>query len=242
MEDEAVIRQQMDETRNSLTEKLETLEQKVVDTVEDTTSAVKETVETVKDSIEETVTAVKDTVAETVDTVKESMREGVETVKSWFDVPDLVDRHPWAMMAGSVATGFCLERTFLPAASKAAAHKEETEAESHFPSAKTARTPHHMNGGRKEHKERHKKASWLHDLGPEIDKLKGLALGALIGLGREMLLRAAPEHLGQQLAEVVDNITRKLGGQPLPGADLEQLQPAHAGSEKESNGREARRF
>ena len=133
MEDELVIRQKMEDTRTSLTDKLETLEGKVAETVEGTTEAVTETVATVKESITETVEAVKDSVEETVTAVKDTVEEGIETVKSVFDVPHWVEQYPWPVMAGSVAVGFCLERyltseaeVLLPQAQSApAAHANE---------------------------------------------------------------------------------------------------------------------
>ena len=85
MENECeVIRQQMDETRTAMTDKIETLEQQVVDTVQAASAAVSETVQTVKDSVHETV----------------------ETVKDTFDLPRQVERRPWTMMAGATALGY----------------------------------------------------------------------------------------------------------------------------------------
>ena len=75
MENEDLIRKKMEETRTSLTEKLETLEEQVAGTVQGATAAVSDTVETVKDSVEETVSTVKDTVQETVGTVKDTVQE-----------------------------------------------------------------------------------------------------------------------------------------------------------------------
>src|SRR5262245_3254490 len=89
------IRQQMDATRSSLTEKLEVLEQKVSSTVDVATTAVEDTVATVKESVEASATAVKDSVAASVHTVAEA-----------FDLGRQVQRHPWAMVGGSVAVGF----------------------------------------------------------------------------------------------------------------------------------------
>src|SRR5262249_38838293 len=92
-----VIRQQMEETRAALSEKLETLEQQVVGTVKDARAAVTDTVETVKGAVHDTV----------------------ETVKETFDVSRQVERHPWAMLGGSIALGFLggrlYERLEVPA-------------------------------------------------------------------------------------------------------------------------------
>jgi ElaB/YqjD/DUF883 family membrane-anchored ribosome-binding protein len=102
MDDEDMIRGQMEDTRTSLTDKLETLEHQVSDSVHDATSNVADTVEAVTDSVQDTVASVK----ETVTAVKESMRQGVSAVKAFFDIKDHADRHPWAVMGGAVVVGY----------------------------------------------------------------------------------------------------------------------------------------
>jgi len=96
MENETdVIRDQMLETRTSLTEKLEALEEKVVSTVQGTTESVQEAVQAVTESVQDTVT-----------NVSESVQDTVESVKSTFDIRQHVEAHPWAMFGGAVAIGF----------------------------------------------------------------------------------------------------------------------------------------
>lgn len=248
MDDEKMIREQMEETRTSMTEKLETLENKVADTVQEATSAVSETVTTVKDSIQDTVAAVTGTVQDTVTTVKDTLHEGVESVKSMFDVPHLVEQHPWSAVACSLAVGFCLERTFGKA--KAASMTEKmseasapTPGQPTFPGAafqgaaalqsRQGKGHHGSNGGHHGHAKhghaaRDKPASksiWGL-LGPELEALKGLALGAMFGMAREMLVKAVPPEMGERLKDIMDNVTTKLGGKPFekpfgdqPGAE-----------------------
>jgi len=57
----------MEETRASLTEKLGTLEQKVVGTVENATTVVTETVDAIKETVHETVATVQDGVKDSVE-------------------------------------------------------------------------------------------------------------------------------------------------------------------------------
>jgi hypothetical protein len=57
--------------------------------------------------------------------------------------------------------------------------------------------------------------SLLKTLSPDIDKLKGLALGAAVGFVRDYVKRTAPSDLGSHLANFFDSVTTKLGGQPL---------------------------
>jgi ElaB/YqjD/DUF883 family membrane-anchored ribosome-binding protein len=94
-----LIERQMEETRESLTEKVSLLEQQVTSKIQSATDAVQETVETVKSAVTETVDAVKGTVQHSV----ESVSEGVKEV---LDVPKHVRDHPWAMVGGATAAGF----------------------------------------------------------------------------------------------------------------------------------------
>jgi len=87
MDNEDAILHQMEDTRTSLTDKLETLEKKVADTVQGATTNVASTVEAVKDSVQDTVTSVKDRVKET------------------FDVPEHIRHRPWAAVAGATVVG-----------------------------------------------------------------------------------------------------------------------------------------
>jgi hypothetical protein len=89
MDDEDVIRGQMEDTRTSLTDKLETLEQQVSGSVHEATINVADTVEAVKDSVQDTVASVK----ETVIAVKESISQGVSAVKGFFDITEHANRH-----------------------------------------------------------------------------------------------------------------------------------------------------
>src|SRR5262249_31653769 len=174
-----VIRQQMEQTRTALTEKLETLEQQVVGTVQGATTAVAETVENVKDAVQQTV-----------DTVKDSVQETVETVKETFDLARQGDRHPWLMLGGSAAVGelgaYLLRES---SSTKAGPGRFGTES----PPRAVWSTPQSngglSNGGLRDYpsalderaSSASSRSSWLGTLsetyGEEIGKLKGLALG-----------------------------------------------------------------
>src|ERR1700722_12482070 len=100
METEERIHQEMQETRVALAEKLILLEGKVAGTVEQVTTAVTDTVEAIKDSVQETKA--------TVSVVNETVQDSVKSVQDCLDVNAQVQAHPWWVMAGSVAAGFCL--------------------------------------------------------------------------------------------------------------------------------------
>ena len=193
---EEAIKQEMQETRASLTEKLETLEQKVVGTVENATTAVTETVD-----------AIKETVHDTVATVQDGVKGSVDSVKDLFDVPAHVKRRPWLMVGGSVAVGYCIgtmigptpQNQLAPAANGFMPQPRPTAA----PTTPATTAP----------------SIWA----PEIAKLKGLALGVLFGTARELLVSSMPENMGEQIKDVVDSVTKKVGGDPLPSSDWAKL-------------------
>lgn len=228
MANEEVIRQQMEETRTSLTEKLETLENQVLETVHGATAAVSETVESIKESVQETVTTVKDTVEETVGTVKEKVADSVETVKEYMDLGCYVREYPWLSVGGAVAVGYCLG-TLLGGRRQAAPMTEQMAR-----AAETPRTHHVRNGGHgQRRKQQQESASWLSELGPEIAKLKGLALGALMGTAREMITANVPGQMGDHLRHILDNMTNKLGGEPLPSSDFDALRRSEGDSHEQ---------
>jgi hypothetical protein len=68
------------------------------------------------------------------------------------------------------------------------------------------------------------KPNWLSHLGDtfqaEISQLKGLAVGTLLGMVRDIVAKAVPVPMERQVEELVNGITAKLGGQPLDGRIL----------------------
>jgi len=90
-----MIRRQMAVRRATLGDKLDTLEQKIVDTVQAANDAVRETVRDAKSGVDDTVQAVRESVQASVASVHESL-----------DIQAQVDRHPWGMFAASITAGF----------------------------------------------------------------------------------------------------------------------------------------
>ena len=85
-EEPDVIREQIEETRESLSDKIEALEVQVKGTIEGVTEAVDQTVGSVKSGI----------------------TEGVEAVKRTFDLPYQVCQRPWTMLGLAAAAVYLL--------------------------------------------------------------------------------------------------------------------------------------
>jgi len=184
-----VIRQQMDETRTSLQDKLETLEQHVTGTVQHVT----------------------ETVSETVDNVKEAVQETVDSVKNSLDLRQQVERNPWSMFLGAALVGYVGTRLIDRTLS--------------MPVSETRPTPQHNGYAAAETRQPSppKRTLWnviTEEYHEELGKLKGLAVSAVGGVVREMLTNSAPPPLAEQIKEVVDGVTVKLGGQPVQGPIL----------------------
>ena len=62
-------------------------------------------------------------------------------------------------------------------------------------------------------------------LTPEIDRLKGLAIGLVMGALRDTVSQNVPEPVCKELVEIMDSATGKLGGKPIEGQVLKQILP-----------------
>jgi ElaB/YqjD/DUF883 family membrane-anchored ribosome-binding protein len=244
-----VIREKMEDARTDLSDKLEQLEKQVMDTVQGATSAVadsvqsatstvndtlqsvKDVVDNVKDSVQGTVDSVKDSVQGTVDSVKETMADTVEGVKKTFDLHRQVDNHPYLMVGGAVVVGFVAGRMLTQQTGRAMGQAAErfgptvrryaqSAASNLGSAASTVGSTAASVGGAAA-----TAGDWMSGLetmfGPEIAKLKELAIGTLLGVVRDMAVKAAPETLAPRVSEIIDDFTTKLGGKPVEGPVFE---------------------
>jgi ElaB/YqjD/DUF883 family membrane-anchored ribosome-binding protein len=231
--------------RAALDEKLDCLENRIVQTVDSAREAVAETVQTVKEAVQSSV-----------ETVKEAVQSSVEAVKETFDVPRHVQRHPWAMFGGSVALGFAAgyilnhmtarsrspgfgsgkyyagdDNRYTAAAGSAPFRFEQPQTGGS--TAAEAQEAHQPTAGR-QHDE-----SWASELSrtfaPEVQKLKGLAIGTLMAVVRDVVGNAISEPLRPKVNELLDSVTTKLGGEPVEGPVLDEF--LHRRQDEHPNGR-----
>ena len=221
MDDKDVTREQMNETRASLSEQLETLEQRVTDTVSGAADAVTQTVDDVKDAVHDTV----------------------ENVKDAFDLRLQVTRHPWAALGGSVALG-CLAGYLLtrrePERPQANGRSQPAAPES----PRSAEKPEDVVKAPRFQEEAFVRKNvraavppipsvgWMDEIrrhfGAEIDKVQGIAIGAALGVVRDVITQSAPEMFKVGLADVIDGLTVKMGGDPIHGPILNETVSAAA--------------
>jgi ElaB/YqjD/DUF883 family membrane-anchored ribosome-binding protein len=191
-----VIHKQIEETRSSLTEKLETLEAEVKGTVQ----TAKETVETAKESVQETIS-----------TVKETVHNAKETVKRTFDLEYQVDRHPWAMLGLSLVSGIACGAFLggrMTNGSRLARRMSEASAAppergGTSPAAAWSRLTH----------EEPARPGFMDRLsgqfGDEFEKVKDLAISTLVGVVSDVAKRSIPA-LGNAVEEMVANAASQL--------------------------------
>jgi hypothetical protein len=192
------IRKQMANTRCSLSEKLDMLEQRVVDTVHGATHAVNDTVET----------------------VKESVRDSVHSMQTNLDPVRQADRHPWTMFAVSLGAGYAMGKVLEGGltAPRAAVIDQPASWPHPSPSAEASTHAPTRNGASSSFVQ-----NFVKPLEPDFRRLKEMGIGLLFGVVRDFLHDAAPEPIRERVHEVVDDVTRRMGGEPVKGPILDSL-------------------
>jgi ElaB/YqjD/DUF883 family membrane-anchored ribosome-binding protein len=213
----------MDETRTHLSEKLEALEQRVVNTVHEASTSVNETIGSVKEAVHDTVQTVKDSVNDTVDTVRDT-----------FDVRRQVEARPWTMMAGATALGFL--GGYLLMRSRSAPAVQHYAPTGYHPlangngAAVYAAPPPPITGMAPAVAAPRESGGLLESISktfePELKELKGLAVGAILGVVRDVVSDSIPPNMEGRVGEIIDGVTERLGGKPIAGRILPKKPPA----------------
>lgn len=186
------MRQEIDNTRSDLADKLEALEGRVMGTVHSAQ-------ETVEDSLQ----MAKDTVA---------------TVQRNFDIKYQVRQHPWVMVGGSFFVGLALGSLFLKVRRRPSSQASDHLAGNETP---LARIPRPFADGSYGSLETHRPQSlsaarpgFFGQFQEDIDKVKGMAISYVMGLARDSIKDAVPQ-LASQIDELVNSVATKLGSTPV---------------------------
>jgi len=199
--EQKLIEKQMEETRASLSNKLEALENQVVDTVQTATDAVQNTTEAVAGTVE----SVKETVGEIGDKVSDT----VHSVLSAFNLSRQVEERPWLMFGGAIGLGW-LTGWYLPDRTR---KSRPTGAQPSFPAtsswaaAPVAAAP----------PAEPKVPGWVSN---QLSRVRGLAVGMVMGAVRDLARESLPESIRDRVTEEVDNLTPHLGGEVIHGTVL----------------------
>jgi len=237
-------RQDIEDKRASMSEKLELLEERVRDTLEETRSTVEGIVENVKETVDETVGAVKETVEgarstvdNLVENVKGTMDETASMVKKSFDLNYQVEQRPWVMLGGSVLVGYLLgswmshgvayqqgysereyssddDNVLYAAPVRDGASFDDLEENVETQENRDASNKYRAPVKSASHAQPH---PWSNFLGPfqeEWDALKGVALGTLMGTLRTMVRQHMPT-VAPKLEQAINSASAKLGAEPI---------------------------
>lgn len=190
-QDPETIRHRIDETRSSITEKLEALEEQVIGTVQDA-----------RETVEDTIHHAKETVQETIENVRSSVEGTMQSVQRTFDMKYQVEQHPWPMMGVSFlagAAGAVLYDNLRGRSGSDFAYRPPELRSEHVPQ-QAALQP---DG-----------PGWKDTFREEIDKVKGVAVGYLMALARDWAKLNFPD-LAPQIDDFMHGATEKLGGSPI---------------------------
>jgi ElaB/YqjD/DUF883 family membrane-anchored ribosome-binding protein len=211
-----VIRDEMEQTRANLADKLGALE-----------TQVRETVVGAKEAVSSTVEGVKEVVG--------SVSETMGTVAETFDVTKQVDRHPWAAMGAAVAAGFVAAQLFdrlgqRPAAPAATAR---TDSLSDLPLTTTRFSEPPPTAAPKKEGMLESMMPDLHGvMNTMLSSLGGLAVNSLFGVIRQLAARELPEEWKGEVGKLVDQVASQLGGRPIDETRSSQLLDALGLGEK----------
>jgi ElaB/YqjD/DUF883 family membrane-anchored ribosome-binding protein len=223
----------MEETRASMTEKLEVLAERVRDTVEGAKSTGEDMLENVKETVDETVGAAKKTIGEArstvegiIENVKDTMDDTTTRVKQSFDLRYQTDHHPWVMLSGSVLAGYLLGG--LGTRNTAWSYRTRrtwtgTEATHRGYFATTVAPDVENQPASSSPSQTRTSSLWDGTLGQfkeEFDMLKGAVIAALMSNVREIAKQSWP-GIAPQVEKAIDSATAKLGGHPLTNGEQE---------------------
>jgi ElaB/YqjD/DUF883 family membrane-anchored ribosome-binding protein len=214
-----VIRHQMEEKRASLADKLDLLENQVMETVQEATASVNKVVDTVTSTVGTVTENVQDTVKSVKDTLTEGVHETVETVKETLDIRQQVRNHPWGAFAGSVALG--VVGGYLLGGSRAGGGQRRAGTWGPSPSPpETSYTPSPTPSPARsfvpeEPAGRQEPSPLQEAAATAMSSLRGLAIGALMGVIREVAANNLPAALKDEVAGMLNQMNTKLGGKDL---------------------------
>jgi ElaB/YqjD/DUF883 family membrane-anchored ribosome-binding protein len=212
--EQKLIQQQMEVTRASLSNKIEALENQVADTVQTATDVMQNTTDAVADTVE----SVKETVGEISDKVGDTVR----SVADAFDLRRQVEERPWLVFGGAIGLG-CLVGWYLPSRTR---QRNVPETNRSFAGSTPTASTYEAAAAPPEAKT----PGWVSN---QVSRLRGLAIGMVMGSIRDLAVQSLPDAISTRVAEEVDNLTPHLGGEVIHGPILPDLELRAEGTAEE---------
>jgi len=161
------------------------------------------------ESLEERVMGTVHSAQETVDDSIQLARDTVATVKRNFNIQYQVEQHPWAVVGGCFVVGLALRGLFSGGRRRSEQSPDRSIAGQHGNNGFDTTAPLAPS-----HSKSANRPGILDQFHEEIDKVKGMAIGYVMGLVRDSIKEAVPQ-LATQIDDVMNSITTKLGSKPV---------------------------
>jgi hypothetical protein len=101
------ILKDIDDTHNTMNEKIGMIENRVHETIEETRLTIDNFMDNIK-RVQGTVEQTKSTIDNIIETIKGSMDETIERVKYTANLIEQVNQNPWIMFGGAILAGYVL--------------------------------------------------------------------------------------------------------------------------------------
>lgn len=138
----------------------------------------------------------------TVENSIQSAKDVVASVKRTFDIKHQIEQRPWTIVGGSFLAGLAVS-LLIPKGRPRSSMTSVTNGSD----AAVAPTPPLQAEPRSE-------SGVFEPFQEEIDKVKGIAIGYVMGLVRDSIKESVPQ-MASNIDEVMNGITTKLGGKPI---------------------------
>jgi gas vesicle protein len=230
-----IMKKQMDDTRTSLADKIEALEDQVTDTVKEATTDVSNTVKTVKETVEEVTGDVKEAVNDVTHTVAGTVEDMAHNVARFVDVSGHVRRHPWIGFGGAIFLGYVAAR-FLGARREGSNESSRSFREPASLSTLAATPPRSESRAGVRRAPEAPKSAWPQGwVWKELDRLKNIAVGSVLGMVRDLAAAKLPEAISKKICEEVDRVSDDLDAEKIDQPILSPIPPAQ--KKPDGNGR-----
>jgi ElaB/YqjD/DUF883 family membrane-anchored ribosome-binding protein len=165
--------------------------------IDSTRAAMADKLEALENRVVDTVQSAKATVEDSLQTAKDT----VASVKRTFDIKHQIEQRPWTMVGGCFLAGLAVGH-LIP----------QGRSQYSTPPSGPAQNGNYVTGGSSPQLAA-ESPSILAPFQKEIDQVKGIAIGYLMGLVRDSIKDSVPQ-LAPKIDELMDGITTKLGGEP----------------------------